>query len=430
MAKLHILHLTLRYWPAYGGAEKHLQALSERFAADGHQVTVATTDAFDFELLWDPHRRRVERSTEEHRGVRIVRFPMRHLPLPTLVYPGWRRLLWILSHLRPAPVALIDYLARFTPWVPDLWRWAAYSAEGFDIVGGMNICFEPILSAGLRVARRLGVPFVSYPITHLGAGPHPGEDALSRFYTMRHQVALVRASDAVVAQTPTEQDFYFEHNVPQERIAVVGAGVHPPDLMGGDGQRFRQRHHLTGPLVSSISSMAYDKGTVHLVEAMRYLWQQGRDLDLVLAGAVMVPFRRYLAGLPAIDRERIHIFDLIDEAAKKDLLAATDVFAMPSRTDSFGIVYLEAWLYGKPVIGARAWGVADVINDGQDGLLVPFGDVSALAQAIARLLDDPAERIAMGARGQQKVYRSHTWDHKYTLVRDVYQQALARHSRK
>ncbi|MCS7226993.1 MAG: glycosyltransferase, partial [Gloeomargarita sp. SKYB31] len=197
---MRILHIIQRYWPARGGAEIHLHEISARLAAEGHRVTVATTDALDFELFWDPSRRWIREPEGYQDGVRILRFPVRHLPFPQLAYPAWRRLLWILSALRPIPVSLIQRLARYTPWVPDLWRWLDQTDEPFDLVAGMTICFEPLLEAGLRFARRRGIPFVIYPLTHLGAGPQPGVDALSRFYTMRHQVALVRASDAVVAQ--------------------------------------------------------------------------------------------------------------------------------------------------------------------------------------------------------------------------------------
>jgi len=419
---MRILHLIQRYWPARGGAEIHLGELSSRLADDGHQVTVATTDALDFELFWDPRRRRIVEREGQHDNVRILRFPVRHLPASPLIYPGLRRLLWLLSAVRPVPAEALSCLARFTPWVPDLWRWLESTGESFDLVAGMTICFEPLLEAGLRFARRRDIPFVIYPLTHLGAGTMPGQDALSRFYTMRHQVAVVRASDAVVAQTPSERAFYEKRGVPRERILVAGPGVNPSDVSGGDGQRFRKHYDVDGPLVVFLSAMSYDKGTVHLVEAVRCLWRGGRDLDLVLAGTVLTPFRRYMEGLPLADRDRMLVLGPVDEAEKRDLLAASDIVVMPSRTDSFGILYLEAWLHRKPVIGARTWGVNDVITDGQDGLLVPFGDVSALAQAIAYLLDRPAERAFMGARGEQKVYRSHTWEQKYALVRDLYTQ--------
>ncbi|RME31497.1 MAG: glycosyltransferase family 1 protein, partial [Thermoflexia bacterium] len=219
---MRILHILQRYWPAQGGAETHLHEISARLAAEGHPVTVATTDSLDFELFWDPTRRRIPEPEGFRDGVRILRFPVRHLPFPQLAYPAWRRLLWVLSALKPVPVGLIQRLSRYTPWVPDLWRWLEQTDEPFDLVAGMTICFEPLMEAGLRFTRRRGIPFVAYPLTHLGAGPRPGADALSRFYTMRHQVALVRASDAVVAQTPTEKNFYVQQGVPPERILVAG----------------------------------------------------------------------------------------------------------------------------------------------------------------------------------------------------------------
>jgi glycosyltransferase involved in cell wall biosynthesis len=166
--------------------------------------------------------------------------------------------------------------------------------------------------------------------------------------------------------------------------------------------------------------MARDKGTVQVVEAVRHLWRAGRQVELALAGAVLTPFREYLDRLPPEDSGRIHVLGSIDEREKRDLLAACDMLAMPSRTDSFGIVYLEAWLYRKPVIGAQAWGIEDVIEDGRDGLLVPFGDMAALAEAVTHLLDHPAVRAEMGRRGERKVYQSHLWSIKHAAVRDLY----------
>lgn len=419
---MRVLHLIQRYWPARGGAESHLAELSERLVADGHDVTVATTDALDFELFWMPQRRRVGSPQERHNGVRIVRWPVRHLPLSGLAYPALRRLLWFLSAVPPLPVQPSFRLARLTPWVPDLWRWLETTDETYDLVAGMTICFEPLLEAGLRFARRRGVPFVAYPLTHFGAGPRPGHDGLSRFYTMRHQIALVQASDAVVAQTETERRFFEGRGLLADRIIVAGPGVDPVAVLGGNGERFRSRHGVHGPLVASVSSMSYDKGTVHLVEAARALWHAGRQVDLVLAGTLLEPFRHYLGTLPEADRSRLRVLGSIDDVEKRDLLAAADIFAMPSRTDSFGIVYLEAWLYRKPVIGARTWGVTDVILEGHNGRLVPFGDVPALAQTIAGLLDDPDSRLALGSEGERGVRLSHTWDLKYAAVRDLYQR--------
>lgn len=125
-------------------------------------------------------------------------------------------------------------------------------------------------------------------------------------------------------------------------------------------------------------------------------------------------------------RARVRVLGVVSEQEKHDLLAAADLLAMPSRTDSFGIVYLEAWLAGKPVIGARVWAMDEVIADGVDGLLVPFGDPAATAKAIAGLLADPTRRAQMGAAGRAKVLARYTWDHAYAQVRDAYARLTAR----
>ena len=421
---MRILHIVQRYWPIRGGAEILLHRHSARLAEGGHDVTVLTSDAKDFELFWHPQAGRFSEREVWHDGVRILRFPVQHLPASRYAYPAIRRLLWLVSRVRPIPVAVMHHLARFTPWMPDLWRWLRETEEQFDLVAGMTITFEPLLEAGLRFAQHRSVPYVVYPLTHLGAGPRPGADALSRFYTMRHQVDLVRRSDAVVAQTPAERDFYVDQGVDSAKVQVTGPGFDPAEVAGGDANRFRERHGLKHPIAYMLTKMSYDKGVTHTIEAMRLLWDQGLEAHLVLAGDVLDTFDTYYRGLPQIDRDRILLLGTVSDQERRDLLAAGDVLVMPSRTDSFGIVYLEAWAYGKPVIGAKTWGVMDVIDDGVDGLLVPFGDPQALSAAMGRLLTNPAVASEMGLCGQEKALSRHTWDHKYPQIRDLYEKLV------
>ena len=104
---------------------------------------------------------------------------------------------------------------------------------------------------------------------------------------------------------------------------------------------------------------------------------------------------------------------------KWSLLAAADVVALPSRTESFGIVFLEAWLCRKPVIGARAGAIPDVVQHGEDGVLVEFGDVPGLADALRMLLTDPARAAQLGLQGYRKVQQCYTWDHQYAHLQKV-----------
>ncbi len=89
---------------------------------------------------------------------------------------------------------------------------------------------------------------------------------------------------------------------------------------------------------------------------------------------------------------------------------------MPSRTDSFGIVFLEAWANALPVVAAAAGGVPDVVRHGEAGLLVPFGDLDRLVRGPRRPGRRPRRARALGAAGRKLVERGHTWDDRFATL--------------
>jgi glycosyltransferase involved in cell wall biosynthesis len=95
------------------------------------------------------------------------------------------------------------------------------------------------------------------------------------------------------------------------------------------------------------------------------------------------------------------------------------VFALPSRSDSFGLALLEAWANGVPNIAYRAGGIADVIRHDVDGLLVKCGDVGALADSIQRLHEDIDRRVRLGIDGRARLPIDFCWGDKLDLVRRV-----------
>jgi glycosyltransferase involved in cell wall biosynthesis len=122
------------------------------------------------------------------------------------------------------------------------------------------------------------------------------------------------------------------------------------------------------------------------------------------------------------------IRDAVSEAEKLDALAACNVLAMPSTGEAFGIVYLEAWAYAKPVIGANIRSVASLIDDGVDGYLVDPDEPGQLLRCLSTLADDPCHAQAMGARGQAKLRRRYTIDCIAQIVEATYHRVL-RHKR-
>jgi glycogen synthase len=416
---MNFLHVVQLYYPVASGAGRYFAEIGERLVREGHTVTVLATDAYDLEHFWAPGRRRVEQPDEIHNGVRIVRLPVWRLPGPSLLYPILRRLMVEISRL-PGTAALLRRLAAITPRLPDMPGYLRAAAH-FDLIHTTNITLDFAILAAFDFARCGATPFICTPFVHLG---EPGSDVIARYYMMRHQIDLLRRSDRVIAMTGLEADALVRRGVPPARIRRVGVGVDPAEVAGGDAARFRAEQQIAGPLVLYVGAMAYDKGAVHTLEAMRRLWAQGSDATLALIGAPLAHFTRFYEELPVEAKARVRLLPYAPDVVKRDALAAADLFAMPSRTDSFGIAYLEAWCYGLPVVGARAGGVPDVISDGQDGLLVRFGDVPALAEAVGGLLRDRERARRLGAAGRAKVLRELTWDQVYARARAVYDEAI------
>lgn len=416
---MRILHVIQRYYPFAGGSEIYFQELSERLVADGHEVTVLATDAWDLDHFWAPNRRRIEEAETTHNGVRILRFPVRRMPGPPIVYPILRRLMVELGRFR-GTVPLVRRMSQLTPRVPDMVRYLQTTTNQYDLVNSANITLDFTIRPALGFAQRRSIPHICTPFVHLG---EPGSDYILRYYTQPFQIEMLRRSAAVLTQTRRETDELRRRGVDPARLVEVGGWIRPEALAGGDVERFRAEHAITTPIILSIGAAAYDKGTMHVIEAMQRLWRAGSDARLVLISAnLLAQFERYWQALDAATRDRITLLQAVPHATKLDALAAASVLAMPSRTDSFGIVFLEAWSYGVPVVGALAGGVPDVVEDRQDGFLVPFGAVDQLAQRIGQLLSDQALAQKMGANGRAKVFRSLTFERKYRRVLELYEK--------
>lgn len=427
MTVYNFLHLTPRYYPYIGGSENYIQEIGERWQAAGQAVTVYTTDAWDLEHFWQSGQKRITLATDSINGLPVRRFPVRRLPLLSpLYYPATRRLLNILSNTSlPDKLVqpLLNQLGRTTPFVPGLTRALhAKDTAPFDLVHVTNIPFDSLMYDAVKYAQQHRAALVITPFVHLG---EPANPLVRKYYSMRHQLAYLNQADIVLTMTALEQDFLITKGIAPHKIRVVGVGVEPNEITGGDGARFRHEHNISGPLVLFQGAIAFDKGANHLVQAMQKLWHDYHsEATLVLAGPPLSRFERFYQMLPASDRARIRYLGFVSPETKRALFAAADLLVMPSRTDSFGIVYLEAWLNRMPVIGARAGGVPAVIEENQDGLLVNFGDVDELAAKIHLLLQDKVLSQKFGEAGYQKVWQNYTWEIVFAKIQAAYIEAL------
>jgi glycosyltransferase involved in cell wall biosynthesis len=412
---MRVAHFVQRYPPALGGSEAYFARLSRHLTAAGHRVTVFTTTALDLEAFWSAGGHRLPPGVTCEYDMEVRRYS------PAWCLRGRRFVLKALSLVPVRPWQLLTMPCN--PIARGMWRDAGRAEPRFDLVHATAFPYGWVLACGLRLARRLRVPFVVTPFLHLG-DPDDPRDRSRRAYLAPHLFSVLRAADRVFVQTVPERDALLRHGLPAEKLVLQGLGVDPDGCTGGDRRRARTAWGAAPDevVVGHLANNSVEKGTVDLLLAAERAWRGGCRFRLVLAGPEMPNFRAFWTGYAA--RERVIRLGTLDEAGKCDFFAGLDVFAMPSRSDSFGLVFLEAWANGLPNLAYRAGGVPGVIRHGEDGLLVRQGDVIGLAEALRQLAEDATLRARMGEAGCARLPRDYRWEDKLELVRRVYQEIV------
>ncbi|MGE3273240.1 MAG: glycosyltransferase, partial [Chloroflexota bacterium] len=187
------------------------------------------------------------------------------------------------------------------------------------------------------------------------------------------------------------------------------------------------------PVIMGAGALKPRKGYHTVLEALPTVREQYPDIHYYLVGDDQD--RKYVAGLrQTIQRLNLAhnatITGTIDEAHLDALYRRADAFVLPAENsgaafEGFGLAYIEANAYGKPVIGTWDCGAEDAVKDGVNGLLVPQRDPAALSAAILRLLDDPAAARDMGDRGQLRAF-SRDWSHVVDEYLAIYDRVLSR----
>lgn len=227
-----------------------------------------------------------------------------------------------------------------------------------------------------------------------------------------------------------------EHGCPPQRTYValnsIDASAWDPTVSGGPVRRELGLAALS-LVITCIARVFPAKGQSDLIRALPLIMAEVPEASLLIVGgddrsatpgggSFTEELRSLAAGLGVAGHIRFAGFRR-DTAA---ILAATDVFAMPSFGEPFGLVYLEAMAMRRPVVGLNNGGTKEVVEDGKSGLLCPPEDIPALAAAIVSLLRDPGLRERMGAYGRRQVETRFTPRRMARQTEQAYVETLRR----
>jgi glycosyltransferase involved in cell wall biosynthesis len=269
---------------------------------------------------------------------------------------------------------------------------------------------------------RLGVPGV-VTVHDLAVYTHPATFALAQRGHFRATVpsSVRRAARVIAVSEHTRRDLIARLGADPARVTVVPNGVADAYHVGADAARvaaWRARHGLAADLVACVGTVQPRKRVEHVIDAFVRAGLAERGWQLVLAGRVRPGYH------PAWIETRPRGVVWLGEVPAADLpllYAASAIAVSASEYEGFGLTIAEAMASGCATVAVATSSVPEVVGDG--ALMVARSEATLLAEALARLANDPAVRAALAGRGRARA-RTFRWSEAARRTRMIYDEVL------
>jgi len=270
---------------------------------------------------------------------------------------------------------------------------------------------------GIYAAREAGVPVVirTEHLPYLITEPRERKD---------HRRLMPRV-DRLICVSKHAHASFVEAGVRPEQLQVVRNGIHPrPARADREGVRARLGLSSEARLVLAVGRLTEQKGHRYLVQAAPRVIEQEPRAQLVVVGqGELADDLRELVRALGLEG-RVHFVGQRPDVP--ELLAAADLFVLPSLFEGLPLVALEAMAAGRPVVGTWGCGTAEAVADGVTGRLVFPRDATALAAAILEALQQPALAARWGMAGRMRLEREFRAERMARETASVYEEVLVR----
>jgi glycosyltransferase involved in cell wall biosynthesis len=223
------------------------------------------------------------------------------------------------------------------------------------------------------------------------------------------RMALLRADVVLAISDYTKEEVSRHNNIPPEKITVFPCTLDPywkESVPVAESES-------TPPMILSVARMKKEdryKGIDNVIRSLPNVVRSVGPVEYTVVGqGDDVPRLKALAAGLGVSRY-VKFMGGMSDAELRDLYQHCSLFVMPSKKEGFGIVFLEAMAYGKPVIGGAHGGAPSVVKDGETGLLVESSDVGAIGNFIIRLLADKKMRHDFGEAGHRRLLGEFTFE--------------------
>lgn len=402
---MKVLHITQNYYPSLGGTQHTMKKISECLHKQyDDKVTVLTTNS-----LYGPNNAAFKKIEEKEvfiNGVHIKRFGFLRAHKPILKFMSK-------ASLRLSGKGLPESVAALTMGPYSSSMKDAIIKTDADIICASSVHYRFADYGIYRKHIANPKPFVLYGALHLETDHVPAK-----------YIERIKASDHYIANTLFEKEFLVQQGMPAEKITVAGAATDILEYAATMPATNDMHNELGIPagkkIILCISRQEAFKGLPVLLDAFKQL--QDENICLVIAGAKGTYSESLLQA--SQDMQNLRVYTDISQQMKCNLLQLADAVVLPSKEESFGVVFLEAWSFKKPVIGARIGAIASLIDEYKDGYLFAPGNATELTARMKEIIADKNKNKLMGEAGYAKVQEHYTWDKITATFRTAYIKAI------
>ena len=236
---------------------------------------------------------------------------------------------------------------------------------------------------------------------------------------------------AAILCVGAEEQRQTQRRFPQKKVLHLANGVDPERFATGDGDKFRKSYGipLDAYVVVTVGRIDPQKNQIFAVDLLPELMRLNPDTHMVIIGPVTN--ERYHEKLTRKINEnglqgRVVVIDGLAAGSQElvDAYHGADLFLLPSVHEPFGIVILEAWAAGLPVIASRVGGIPSFVKDQEDGLLFAPNDKLSCLKTFEILTSSQSKAGEMAAAGRRKAVARYSWDGITQTLIDIYEEAI------
>lgn len=405
LRRMNILHVCSNYYPSKGGPQYTLKNLSEKLIEKyNDQVEVITTNSF-----YGPEMKLfkvIEPSKEMINKVQVNRMPFHRWHYPLIKYGGKIK---------------AKLTGRGLPYHITKLRWGidspamikAINNSNTDVIMATTINYNFCDYPFWRNKTFKPKPFILYGAIHLHNELKENNIAIKR----------ARVADCYISNTEYERRKLISFGISPEKIVNIGTGISIDKykVSKEKTEDFKKKYGIaTNDItIGYVGRLVKGKGVSILIDSFRKTYQKNKNLKLLLAGSTT----EYVSEIKKIIQEEqlpILLIENFEDDLKSVIFHSIDIFVLASQSESFGVVFLEAWACKKPVVGSRMGATECLLTEGDDGLLFELNDPNSLTVALETLIKDSDLQKRLGENGYQKILNNYTWEKIVSKYREAY----------